>query len=440
MLRHSQLSVVAVGLLMTVPAAAQTSATPPADLAAGVKAATAPGAPPPPPPKAHDATNAAVSAGGQFATGNSRLAAVTGTGRFDIRRGANAFGFALVGNFAEAYVTPAPPPPTAAMPLTVPGPASWKESTENLQGKVRYDRYLTSNLSLFLQLTGTHDAFQAISFRLNVDPGVKLLFRDTKATKIWGEAGYDFQFDDNFANNLGIEQAGAGGPQLDPGGAAYVIKQNDSIHSSRLFAGLQHAFNKEVQLSLGLEYLQGFGGTGGGAPGIPPGDVIYNPAVLANMGMNAVDPVSISLTGSRLNFDALLAANVGAGLSVGIGFSAKYNSAPLAGKEDLDTATTLTLIYAFSGSTPEKPKTCPCPTAVPDAPPPGVSPSGEPGPLPLPATPLGAPPPPTPAAAPVPLAAPTQPVAPPVPPDMPMPATTPATTPPVTPPPPAPAH
>ncbi len=107
------------------------------------------------------------------------------------------------------------------MPVPVHGtptlPGSWQRSTENLQGKVRYDRYLNRNTSVFLQVTGTHDAFQAITFRLNADPGVKYLFVNEETLRVWGEAGYDFEYDDNLTSQ-GIEQAGSGGNALDANG------------------------------------------------------------------------------------------------------------------------------------------------------------------------------------------------------------------------------
>ncbi len=306
-----------------------------------------------------------------------------------MRRGDNAFAAALIGNYSETYQTPATTYvtiPGSTKVYAIPGaPPGWKESVENLQGKLRYDRYFSANFSAFAQVTGTHDAFQAVTFRLNADPGVKYLFWNHPETKLWGEAGYDFQYDDNYTNSIGIEQAGAGGSATDPNGAVYLIQKNDTIHSGRLFAGLQHNFNSQVNLNFGLEYLQGFGGSGGGAPALPAGHTIFNPAALPSAmqlaNASVVDPVSISLTGSRLNLDVLLAAKVGAGLSFGIGFNAKYNSAPLAGKEDLDTSTTLTLIYAFGGGPKKeepKPPTCPCNAPPPDggaaAPAPGAAP------------------------------------------------------------------
>jgi len=386
----SILGALALGFFFAVPASAQTSATPPADLKAVVATPTVPGAPPRPPTPVTDSTNAALSAGGQLATGNSRSVAMTATGKFDIRRGPNAFGLAFIGNYAEAYITPAPTfvpafsyTPAGGTPVTAPAhtlpaaPAAWQESTENLQGKLRYDRYLTDDFSVFTQVTGTHDSFQAVSFRLNLDLGVKYLFLNKAKTKIWFEVGYDFQFDDNYADANGIEQAGAGGPQLDANGVPYLIRSSDTIHSGRLFGGVQHAFTKEISLNLGIEYLQGFGGDGAAIGTAPNGYFLVDSAseMTIENDTNKTPPInpihnpSISTTGSRLNFNALLASHITGGVSLGVGFQAKYNSAPLPGKEDLDTATTLTLIYAFGGAPvppPAPPPPQPCAPA-PDA-------------------------------------------------------------------------
>jgi hypothetical protein len=381
-------AVIAAAVLgVATPALAQTTPTgngaPPADLAPAITAPKGPGDGPKPNEISVDSTDAALSAGGQFATGNSRQFASTGLGKFNIRRGADAFGASLLGNYAEAFIVPTPTAPMMAV-----GPGAWQRSTENIQGKLRYDRYLSRNLSLFAQVTGTHDAFQAITFRLNADPGVKYLFVNNESVRLWGEAGYDFQFDDNYTYGDGIEQAGAGGPSLDTFGLPYVISKTDTIHSSRLFAGFHYAFNKEVQLNLGLEYLQGFGGSGGGTPPLPAAP--WNQPDLT-------DRVPISLTASRVNVDALLAAHVGAGLSIGVGFTAKYNSSPLPGKVDLDTSGTLALIYAFS-SPSVKPPACLCPPVAPPPPPPPPPPaSGPPFVIaPAPSVPLVAPPPPPP--------------------------------------------
>jgi hypothetical protein len=59
---------------------------------------------------------------------------------------------------------------------------------------------------------------------------------------------------------------------------------------------------------------------------------------------------------TRLNFDALLAAHIAGGVSLAAGFTAKYNSDPLPGKQNLDTTTTLSFIFAFSKPAPAAPE------------------------------------------------------------------------------------
>jgi hypothetical protein len=335
----------AAAALAQAPPPSQTG-TPPADLAQAVAAPKAADAPTIAAP-ATDSMNAALSAGGQYATGNSKMFSATGLGKFDIRRGANGFGAQVVGNYAEGATPPA---------------TTMKATTENLQGRLRYDRYFTPAFGAFLQVTGTHDAFQAITFRLNVDPGVKLFFVDEPNTKFWGELGYDFEFDENYTDSDGIEQAGAGGPSLDAKGLPYLIIQDNTINSTRLFAGLKHSFNDDVQLNVGLEYLQGLVGTGTGTPPLPSGFTAAQ-----------VDPVVISVTGARLNGDVLVTSKLGSGFSLGVGLSERFNSAPLAGKEKLDSSGTLSLIYSLSSAPPPPPP--PPPPAAPAPPAPAPAPA-----------------------------------------------------------------
>jgi hypothetical protein len=312
---------------------------PPADATALVTQSKAPGEVPDE-SKPVDGTTATLSAGGQLATGNSRLLAGTINGVVDSRRGANGYGASILGNYGQG----APPGQNVV------------ETAENLQGRLRYDRYVIERASVFLILTGRHDKFQGLDFRLNVDPGFKYLFLKAASNTLWGEIGYDFQYDDRNPNALGEVDA-SGNPVLDANGNQILLPQQATDHSSRLFVGYRHAFNKEVTLATGLEYLQSF--------------------------------LSSTSYDSRVNFDALFAAKVGSGFSVGLGFSGRFDQNPLPGKQQLDTATTLSLIYAFS-DLPEPPKPpCPCPEAppAPPAPPPMLAPPAPPPPPPVVAPP-----------------------------------------------------
>ncbi|HXN31738.1 MAG TPA: DUF481 domain-containing protein [Polyangiaceae bacterium] len=311
--------------------------TPPPEATAVVAVPTA-GAPPPKIAAPAHETTATISAGGMLSTGNSQQVAATVNGKLDLRRGPDGFGASLVGNYGEG----------------APANQSLQVTTENLQGRLRYDRYVSDRVSLFLIGTARHDRFQGLDVRFNVDPGVKYLFVNTEATKVWSELGYDFQYDIRRDDAL-LVPATATAP-------ASTLDKTESDHSARVFAGCRHAFSKDVTFSTGVEYLQSF----------------------------------VHSTQYRINYDALFAASLGAGFSVGVGFSARYDHSPLPSKEHLDTGTTLSLIYALSDipappPPPPPPCHCPEPAPVPPAPPASAPPPppapAPPSPPPVPTTP-----------------------------------------------------
>jgi putative salt-induced outer membrane protein YdiY len=330
--------------------------TPPADQKALVSAPAAARAAPTANAPTLDSTTATVAAGGQLATGNSQLLAMTANGKLDVRRGSNGYGAAIIGNYGES---------------ALPG-ASLQTTTENFQGRLRYDRYVLDELSLFLIGTVRHDKFQGIDGRLNIDPGIKYLFVATPETSFWAELGYDFQYDAR--NGSALAQVDASGKPI-PGAPSLSPSATD--HSVRAFLGFKHAFNAQVTFSTGVEYLQS----------------------LYSSDQNIISGAQYDY---RINYDALFAANMGAGLSLGLGFSARYDNVPLPGKQNTDTVTTVSLIYAFSDAAKPAP-TCPCPTEPPPAPPPPPPPPPTPTPTPTPtATPT-----PTPTATPTPTPTPT---------------------------------
>lgn len=323
----------AVTCMFAAAAHAQdTLGAPPPDEAALVAAPVAPGEAPTI-EKKDEGTTASASAGGQWVTGNSRMLALTLNGAAETRWSMNGLGGSVLGNYGRA---------------ALPG-ESIQTTAQNLQARVRYDRYLIEQASLFVLNTGRNDRFQGIDFRYNLDPGFKYLFVNTAPTQFWGEAGYDFQYDIRRDDALIV----MGEPPLD---------KHATDHSLRAFAGLKHAFNTAVTVSTGLEFLQS----------LVHGD--HN----------------------RLNFDALLAASLGGGLSFGFGVGLRYDHAPLPGKKHLDTTSTVSLIYAFSdkvvapapaGPEPVCPPVAPAAEAAPPAPQaaPAVSPAPEATPAPSPA-------------------------------------------------------
>jgi putative salt-induced outer membrane protein YdiY len=322
-------------------AQAELTGAPPADAKALVDAPKGPGDAPVI-VKPTSSTSATVSAGGQLATGNSRQLAATANGLFETRFGDNSFGAAILGNYGEG---------------AAPG-ASLVETAKNIQGRLRYDRYLTERASLFFAVTGRQDKFQGLYFRLNLDPGFKYLFINCPKTTLWGELGYDFQYDDRYNSARYVLDAN-GDRVVDNFGNWEWVPKTEVDHSVRAFVGAKHAFNEQVNIAGGVEYLQ-----------------------------SVVDSKR-----SRLNFDLLFVAKVGAGASVGLGFSARYDNDPLPGKQNLDTATTVSLLYSFSPAAAPPPPPPPPPPCVPTPPepPPAAAPAPAPAAPPAPATTPAAP-------------------------------------------------
>jgi len=290
-----------------------------------------------------DATNITLSSGGLLSSGNSRLVALTANGSFEVRRAENGIGGALLGNYGRSAA------PDQALQTT----------TENLQGRIRYDRYVSDRMSLFFITTGRHDRFQGLDLRMNFDPGVKYLFVKEPAYAAWVEAGYDFQHDIR-RNESRRQFDPAKNLVVDGNGQAILLDKTLTDHSTRLYAGFRYAFNKEVTLTTGVEYLQ-----------------------------SVVDTERY-----RFNYDGLFAAKVSGGLALGLGLSARYDHKPLAGKKDLDTVTTVSLIYSFSDvPTPPAANPCPPPPPPPPVPPcPTTTPVSAPRdfdpPAPVPSTPV----------------------------------------------------
>jgi putative salt-induced outer membrane protein YdiY len=303
LLRVASISLFALVLTFTAGAHAQATLTgsPPADAKALVDAPKGPeDAPVIAKPAA--TTSATLSAGGQLATGNSKLLAATANGLVETRFGDNSFGASILGNYGESAAQG----------------AALVESARNVQGRLRYDRYVTDRASVFLIATGRQDKFQGLFFRLNLDPGFKYLFVNRPKTVFWGELGYDFQYDDRYNSARYVLDAN-GNRVVDAATGQWEWVDKTALdHSVRAFVGAKHAFNEQVNLAAGVEYLQSV----------------------------------VEAKRSRLNFDLLFVAKVGPGVALGLGFSARYDNDPLPGKQDLDTATTVSLLYSFSQAPP----------------------------------------------------------------------------------------
>jgi putative salt-induced outer membrane protein len=241
------------------------------------------------PEKAKDATELSIGAGGLASTGNSRLVALTGYGQFRIRRSQDQLAVGLAGNYSR---TAAP-----GLPLAT--------TTENFQGKTRYDRFFLQELTGFLGVQARNDRFQGLDLRLQIDPGIGYYFVDDPKHLLWAELGYDYLHDIRRDQDRIVLDATTKMP------TGEILDKTNDVHSLRVFFGYDNELNEAVTFTLGLEYLQG------------------------------LNDASIH----RFNGDAKLTSKLGSGFSLATSFSLRYDNQPVAGKEKLDTVSAINLVY-----------------------------------------------------------------------------------------------
>jgi putative salt-induced outer membrane protein YdiY len=231
-----------------------------------------------------EATELKLSAGGVLATGNSRSAAATGSGMLRLRRGLNEYSASVAGNYGRSAPTPAD---------------DMQTSVSNIQGRVRYDRFLSEHWSLFVAQSARKDRFQGLALRLNFDPGVAYYFFDEDKHRLWAELGYDFQYD--VRENAALRAAPT------------PIDKTETRHSARGFLGYENNINEVLRFNTGVEYIQA---------------------------------VSESKNW-RLSWDSGLTSAISNSFSFATTFSLRYDNNPLAGVRKTDTTTALNLVYTL---------------------------------------------------------------------------------------------
>jgi len=236
------------------------------------------------PVESTDATEAKLQLGALLSTGNSRSLASTGSGSLRLRRADNEFSAVLAANYARSAATPAD---------------DTRTTMENYQGKLRYDRYVSDDVSLFLSLSGRRDRFQGLDARLNLDPGLAYYFVQEEKQRLWAELGYDFQYDVRRADAIDVAAA-----------TGTLLAKTKARHSARGFLGYHTNVNEHVGFDSGAELLLG----------IPKTE------------------------NWRLNWLSSLTAALDSRFSLGASFNLRYDHNPLPGIEKLDTITAMNLI------------------------------------------------------------------------------------------------
>jgi putative salt-induced outer membrane protein len=233
-----------------------------------------------------DATELELATGGVLSSGNAFAAAITGQGRFRVRREIHQGAVQVVGNYGRADVPR----------LDDNGVVLGKErdtTVSNLQGQARYDAFFAKHWSAFGMATLRRDRFQGLDLRLNVDPGIAFHVLAEARHRLSIEAGYDFQYD------IRRDEAIADKTQVN--------------HAARLFVGYNNSVSDRITLDTGLEYLQSF-------------------LVARRFRVNWVSALGIQLAGR---------------VGLAVTFTLRYEHQPLPEVQPLDTITAILLTVRF---------------------------------------------------------------------------------------------
>ena len=232
--------------------------------------------------------------GGLFSAGNARQIALTTLVRGRFRRDEHQLSLAGTWNFARAGKKD----------------QDFQTTVENYQALLRYDYFLTNDVSLFLQSSGRRDRFQGLDLRLNVDPGVAYYFFNTKTHRLQAEAGYDLQRDIR-RDDSRIQTAPEGSPAGTP--APPLLDKTKTLHNARLFLGYENKLRSEVAFVTSFEYLQNF----------------------ADFGTY------------RMIADIGLKSTIADNLALATTYTARYENRPLPTVESLDSIASINLVYSF---------------------------------------------------------------------------------------------
>jgi putative salt-induced outer membrane protein len=240
-----------------------------------------------------------LSFGLLLSTGNARMFAMNGSTNFLLRRDRHQLTAVALGNYGRAAAADAPTD------------AELETTLGNVQGRARYDIFLSKQWSLFAMATARHDPFQFLDLRLNLDPGVAWYVLITPKERLTVEAGYDFQLD--LRNEDAVVRDAAGEPVLDDTGATMALARRRNTHAVRLAGGYVNTLDESVTFRTGLEYLQ-----------------------------SVQDAVRW-----RINWDVGLTTTLLRSLALATTFTLRIDNDPLPGVREVDTVTALSLVYRF---------------------------------------------------------------------------------------------
>jgi hypothetical protein len=328
-MKISPLPFAALSLLLAGPALAQsnpsfTFAKPDAPKPAEV---AKPGTPPPPPPPPVE-WKAMAKGGFTMTSGNSQTTGLVGAGSVSRKEGNNRLTVDANGAYGHSNVlTPEFGDATNATAITGLHRTDI-ETTNNWMLKGRYDRFFTLNNSGYAAASAAADEIAGKTFYGGGQVGYSRQIYKSAMHLLVAELGYDYSHESYVAVNM-------------------IAPPSVSIHSARLFAGETLTLSKATGITAGVEAFFNLNRE--------------TNALNVSNGTMGVD----AFHDTRINGKLGLTTTLFAKLSIGFGFTIKYdqNPAPLpippgapAGAafvgfqpfaESVDTLTEATLIYTF---------------------------------------------------------------------------------------------
>ena len=322
------LALTAGSLLFALPALAQTNPTFTFAKPDEVKPAdpTKP-APPPPPPKVE--WRAMAKGGFTMTSGNSQTTSLVGAGNLSRKEGNNRLSIDANGAYGRSnVVTPVYDSPTP--PMTIVGIGRTDiETTNNWLVKGRYDRFFTANNSGYAAASAAADKIAGKSFYGGGQIGYSRQIYKSAMHLLVAELGYDYSHES-------YVQAGMTTPP------------SVSIHSARLFAGETLTLSKATGITGSVEALFNLNketealNASNDTPGV---DAFHDTRLNAKVGLTTTLFAKLSIGfGFTLKYDQNPAPlPIPSGLASGVVFQPGFQ--PFADR--LDTLTEATLIYTF---------------------------------------------------------------------------------------------
>jgi len=238
-----------------------------------------------------DVTTLNASLGGQLNTGNTEAWQLNAGSAFALVR--DRHGLALNMDFSYGRANVADDDADELV-----------DTIRNLRTKARYDLFLTPMDALFAASAYRWDTFAGLDARVQGQLGyMRNLFKETDH-RFWAELGYDLTYDNYDPDPLLLDAA-------DPMSA--VLPGDEVVHSVRGFLGYDNQLSATVTFLTGLEGL-----------------------------FNVEETKDV-----RVNWDNALRSSISGSFQLEMKFSLQLDTEPVPGKEKVDTATTLTLIYTL---------------------------------------------------------------------------------------------